>query len=101
MAGMEGVGEDAMIQYPALLDGVDGAYGVVFPDIPGVGAMGYTVEDALRNAEYALQDYAIEMARDGEDLATPSPLHSVEIPAGNRLVTVALISDREPATVQD
>lgn len=89
-----------MIEYPALVDGEDGAYGVVFPDIPGVGAMGDTVDEALRNAEYALQDYAIEMERDGVGLATPSPLQSVETPTGNRLVTVSLIRDREPETVQ-
>ena len=29
-------------RYPALIDGDEGAYGVVFPDIPGVGAMGHT-----------------------------------------------------------
>lgn len=89
-----------MIEYPALVDGEDGAYGVVFPDIPGVGAMGDTVEEALRNAEYVLQDYAIEMERDGVDLATPSPLQSIETPTGNRLVTVTLMGDRETAAVQ-
>ena len=89
-----------MIEYPALVDGEDGAYGVVFPDIPGVGAMGDTVEEALRNAEYALQDYVIEMERDGVGFATPSPLQSVETPAGNRLVTVSLIRDREPEAVR-
>ena len=47
-----------MIRYPALLDGEEGAYGVVFPDIPGVGAMGHTVDEALANAEEVLRDYA-------------------------------------------
>ena len=89
-----------MIEYPALVDGEDGAYGVVFPDIPGVGAMGDTVEEALRNAEYVLQDYAIEMERDGVSLATPSPLQSIETPAGNRLVTITLMVERETAAVQ-
>lgn len=71
------------------MDGDEGAYGVVFPDIPGIGAMGYTVEDALLNAEAALRDYAIETVRDGEELPPPSPLSSVT-PAGNRLVLVPL-----------
>ena len=39
-----------MIRYPALIDGDEGAYGVVFPDIPGVGAMGHTVDEALGHA---------------------------------------------------
>ena len=78
-----------MIQYPAWIDGDEGAYGVVFPDIPGIGAMGYTVEDALRNAEAVLRDYAIETVRNGEELPEHSPLSSVT-PAGNRLVLVPL-----------
>ena len=49
-----------MIRYPALIDGVEGSYGVVFPDIPGVAAMGDTVDEALLNAEDALRDYAVE-----------------------------------------
>ena len=80
-----------MIRYPALIDGNDGAYGVVFPDIPGVGAMGDTVDEALVNAEAALRDYAVETERDGEDLATPSPFQSIETPAGNQLVSIPLI----------
>ena len=80
-----------MIRYPALIDGEEGAYGVVFPDIPGVGAMGCTVDEALVNAEDALRDYAIETERDGDELAVPSPFQSVETPAGNQLVSITLI----------
>ena len=36
-----------MIEYPALIDGEERAYGVLFPDIPGVEAMGDTVDEAL------------------------------------------------------
>ena len=80
-----------MIRYPALVDGDEGAYGVVFPDIPGVAAMGHTVDEAMLNAEAALQDYAIEAERDGEELASPSPFQSVETPIGNQLVSIPLI----------
>ncbi len=80
-----------MIRNPALIDGDEGAYGVVFPDIPGVGAMGHTVDEALVNAEDALRDYAIETERDGEDPATPSPFQSIETPSGNQLVSIPLI----------
>lgn len=79
-----------MIQYPALIDGEEGAYGVIFPDIPGVCAMGATVADALRNAAVVLQDYALEAERAGEDLALPSAIQSITPPAGNRLVSVPL-----------
>ena len=80
-----------MIRYPALVDGDEGAYGVVFPDIPGVAAMGSTVDEAMLNAESALQDYAIEAQRDGEKLASPSPLQSIEMPRGSQLVSVTLV----------
>ena len=80
-----------MISYPALIDGQDGAYGVVFPDIPGVAAMGHTVEEALRNAEEVLQDYATETKVDGAELAPPSPPESIETPVGSRLVSVSLV----------
>lgn len=43
--------ETVMIRYPALIDGEKGACGVSFPDIPGVVAMGVTIDDALLNAE--------------------------------------------------
>ncbi len=80
-----------MIRYPALIDGDDGAYGVVFPDIPGVGAMGDTVDEALLNAEDALRDYAIETEKDGEELALPSPFQSIETPSGSQLTSIPLI----------
>jgi len=80
-----------VIRYPALIDGSDGAYGVVFPDIPGVGAMGDTVDEALVNAEAALRDYAVETEKDGEELATPSPFQSIETPVENQLVSIPLI----------
>lgn len=79
-----------MIRYPALIDGGEGAYGVVFPDIPGVGAMGSTVDEALLNAEDVLRDYAIETERDGAELARPSPFQTIETPTGNRLVSIPL-----------
>ena len=79
-----------MIEYPALIDGVEGAYGVVFPDIPGVGAMGDTVDEALVNAKAALKDYATEAEIDGEELAVPSASQSIEAPVGSRLVSIPL-----------
>ena len=38
-------------------------YGVAFPDLPGIVAMGETVDDALLNAEEALRDYVTETGR--------------------------------------
>ena len=39
-----------MAHYVALVDGGVGAYGVVFPDLPGCTAMGKTHDEALANA---------------------------------------------------
>jgi predicted RNase H-like HicB family nuclease len=52
-----------MTRYPAWIDGVQGNYGVSFPDLPGIVAMGATVDEALMHAEEALRDYVIEAER--------------------------------------
>ena len=80
-----------MPRYPALIDGENGAYGVTFPDLPGIVAMGKTLDEAVLNAEEALRDYAIETEADGEDIVTPSPLDKVETPAGQQLVSISLV----------
>ncbi|MEI9931432.1 MAG: type II toxin-antitoxin system HicB family antitoxin [Rhizomicrobium sp.] len=46
-----------MARYIALIDGNAGAYGVVFPDLPGCTAMGKTMDDALANAAESLRDW--------------------------------------------
>ena len=79
------------LRYPALVDGREGAYGVVFPDLPGCVAMGYTVEDALINAEDALRDYTLDADQDGEILPEPSPFQSMDVPKGSQLVSMPLI----------
>ena len=80
-----------MIRYPALIDGESGAYGVTFPDLPGIVAMGTSMDEAMINAEEALRDYALEAERDGTDLVQPSAIESVESEAGSALVSIPLI----------
>ena len=80
-----------MTRYPALIDGQTGACGVTFPDLPGVVAMGATLDEALLNAEEALRDYATETEKDGRPLAAPSVLEDVSPAAGSTLVMVPLI----------
>lgn len=80
-----------MNRYAALIDGTAGAYGVVFPDLPGVCAMGDTIDEALVNAEDALHDYAVEVRRDGSHPTEPTPLESIEVPNGTQLVSIPLI----------
>lgn len=80
-----------MTRYPALIDGAAGAYGVTFPDLPGIVAMGTTLEDALVNAEEALRYYAIEAENHDEDIVSPTSLENVNAPQGCALVSVPLI----------
>ncbi len=80
-----------MVRYPVLIDGEPGAYGVVFPDLPGAGAMGNTVDDALRNAADMLRDFVEIITGKGAVLPDPTPCDSIQVPPGNVLATVPLI----------
>ena len=71
-------------RYPAFIDGEAGAYGVSFPDLPGVVAMGETVEEALANAVDALADAAMEMK---DALPEPTPLENLQLPEGAIAIT--------------
>ncbi len=77
-----------MIRYPALVDGEKGAYGVSFPDIDGIVAMGVTVDEALLNAEDALSDYLIEMEKFGDVPVSSRLIEETEIPACSALVLI-------------
>ena len=79
------------MRYPAIIEGGGDDFGIWFPDIDGIGAMGYTMEEVLANASEVLSDYAIEMERDGLPLATPSALEDVEVPEGCVLTSILLI----------
>ena len=80
-----------MTRYSALIDGETGACGVTFPDLPGIVAMGATLDEAMLNAEEALRDYATETEKDGRPLAAPSVPEDVSPATGCTLVTVPLI----------
>ena len=80
-----------MSRFPALIDGKKGAYGVTFPDLPGIVAMGKTIDEAMVNAEEALRDYVIEAEKDKEAIVPPSDLERVETQVGQTLVSIPLI----------
>lgn len=80
-----------MSQYPAFLDGEPGAYGVTFPGLPGIVAMGETVDDALANAEEALRDHVTEAERDGAPVVEASQMEGAPPPEGSVLVAIPLI----------
>lgn len=80
-----------MSRYPAFVDGEAGAYGVTFPDLPGIVAMGETMDEALVHAEEALRDYVTETERDGRRIVEASPLEQALPPEGSVLVAIPLI----------
>ena len=79
------------MKYPAIIEGGGDDYGVWFPDIDGIGAMGCTIDEALLNAGEVLRDYAVEAGRDGQPLATPTALEEIEVPAGSALISIGLV----------
>ena len=76
------------MRYPAIIEGGGEDYGIWFPDVDGIGAMGHTIDEALTNAGEVLRDYAIEAERDGRPLAVPSAFEDVEAPAGSVLTAI-------------
>ena len=53
-----------MTRYVAFLDGVEGAYGIVVPDLPGCTAAGETISDAVADAIGAVREWIFD-AREG------------------------------------
>jgi predicted RNase H-like HicB family nuclease len=64
-------------RYIALIDGKAGAYGVVFPDLPGCTAMGKTVDAALANAAEALRDWVEVTEEGGGKVPAARPLEAL------------------------
>ena len=88
------------MRYPILIDGEDGAYGVVFPDLPGCVAMGHTLDEAMVNAEDALQDWMDSMEELGHEIPDPSPLEAVDVPADSTLSTILLVRPSRSRSVR-
>lgn len=78
------------VKFPALIEGGGNDYGIVFPNLPGIVAMGDTLEEVLANAEEALRDYALESERDGLALIPPSASEHIQVPADCTLTHVTL-----------
>jgi predicted RNase H-like HicB family nuclease len=90
-----------MTRYVALVDGQAGAYGVVFPDLPGCTAMGATVETALVNAADSLRNWAAVMGERSLPMPAPQPMEvlrrqadvTAALAEGACLATVALVRE--------
>lgn len=81
------------MRYPAIIEGGGNGYGVWFPDIDGIGAMGYTIDDALVNAQDALGDWMDSMEEHGNPIPLPGALEDVEVPEGCVLTTILLVRE--------
>jgi predicted RNase H-like HicB family nuclease len=66
-----------MSRYVALIDGKAGAYGIVFPDLPGCTAMGKTMDAALAHAVDALRDWAAVTEEGGGRVPKPRSLEAL------------------------
>jgi predicted RNase H-like HicB family nuclease len=56
------------MRYVALVDGKEGAFGVVVPDLPGCTSAGKTMDAAYRNAIEAVRLWVEDALEDGEKL---------------------------------
>ena len=90
-----------MSRYVALIDGKAGAYGVVFPDLPGCAAMGKTMDEALENAGDALRDWIEVTEENGAKIPPPRSLETLRrdpdvkraLAEGAGLATVPLVRE--------
>ncbi len=87
------------MEYPALIDGEAGAYGAVFPDLPGCVAMGYTLDEVVRNAEDAMRDWVASMEANGQKIPEPSPLAAIATPPGSALTSISLVRSFQAETM--
>ncbi|HEX4532712.1 MAG TPA: type II toxin-antitoxin system HicB family antitoxin [Rhizomicrobium sp.] len=90
-----------MARYIALIDGKAGAYGAVFPDLPGCTAMGKTMDEALANAAEALRDWVEVTEENGGKIPKPRSLEILRrdteakraLASGAGLATVPLVRE--------
>lgn len=89
------------MHYHALIDGDDGAWGVVFPDLPGCTSMGDTVDEALANAQEAMRQWAEATKANGAPVpaarSASELMHDEEVrealAEGSAMTRVLLVED--------
>jgi predicted RNase H-like HicB family nuclease len=83
--------------YPAVLERGDaGAYGVWFPDFPGVVTGARSQEEAMAKAGDALADGVEELAFEGRGLPEPTGLDAIDLPEGCDFVAVFAVGVEPP-----
>jgi predicted RNase H-like HicB family nuclease len=71
-----------MSDYIALIDGSPGAFGAVFPDLPGCTSGGATMDEVYRNAMEAVRLWADDARADGEELPKPRDMQALRSEPG-------------------
>lgn len=66
-----------IIEYIGLAEKVEDGYSVFFPDFPGFGSAGDTLEDARKNCKEGLIAHIELMTEDGEPLPKSSSLDEI------------------------
>ena len=90
---------DAAPRYVVLIDGSEGAYGVVVPDLPGCTAMGATIDEALTAALDAMRDWADVVEETAGEVPAPRAAETVRtdpevgeaLAEGAMLASIALL----------
>ncbi len=83
--------------YPAVLErGEGGAFGVWFPDFPGVVAAERTQDGAIASAEQALAEGAEDAALEGRPLPEPTPFDQISVPKGCDPVAIVALGVEPP-----
>jgi predicted RNase H-like HicB family nuclease len=71
-----------MARYVVLIDGKQGAYGVVVPDLPGCTSAGKTIDQAYRNAIEAVRLWVEDAEGSGEKLPRQRTLEALRADPG-------------------
>ena len=67
-----------MARYVALLDGAEGAYGIVVPDLPGCTAAGETIADVVADAISAVRAWILDAREDDEAIPRPRDMAALK-----------------------
>ncbi len=82
------------LTYLAVLEvGVDGGYGISFPDLPGCFSCCDSLADAVGMASEAAELHVYGMERDGEAVPEPSVSFPNELTAGKIVMPVTIHPD--------
>jgi predicted RNase H-like HicB family nuclease len=90
-----------MARYIGIVDGEKGAYGIVFPDLPGCTSMGETIDQVVRNAVEAVRMWVEDALSDGEAVPEARTIDDLmrereireDVSKGAVLVAVPLLMD--------